>query len=129
MKTLLRAAPPRDRMAARARAMWGASIESPVAFNAKYAFTVALISKAPPWNNGQPPCSPWIARRYSGDAPLFRAVDRAEIMLQQDVFRRDRRIGLELERPMAVGALQLEQGARGVLDRRVEPFRAGRPLS
>ena len=27
------------------------------------AFTDALMSKAPPWNSGQPPCSPWMRRR------------------------------------------------------------------
>ena len=40
---------------------------------------------------------------------LDAVVDLAEIMLQQDVFGRDGRIGLELEGPMAVGALLRQQ--------------------
>ena len=63
VNTLVRSAPPAARIACRARAMCGASGSSPIAFSAKYAFTLADRSNAPSWNSGQPPCSPWIDRR------------------------------------------------------------------
>lgn len=44
VNTLLCSAPPWARMAARARAMCGASTGSPIIFSAKYAFTLALGS-------------------------------------------------------------------------------------
>ena len=39
--------------------------------------------------------------------------DAAEIMLQQDVFGRDRRVGFELEKPMPVIMLQRQQRVGG----------------
>ena len=55
VKTLHREAPPRARMASRARSIVGASGASPVILRAKYALTLALISKALSRNKGQPP--------------------------------------------------------------------------
>ena len=63
VNTFDRSAPPAARMASRALTMCGASGESPIAFSAKYAFTLADILNTPSWNNGQPPCKPWIDRR------------------------------------------------------------------
>ena len=40
--------------------------------------------------------------QIAGDALLQAGLDIAEIMLQQDVFGRDRGVGFELEHPMAV---------------------------
>ncbi len=48
----------------------------------------------------------------SRSRPASRVVDLAEIMLQQDVFGRDRRIGLELEDPMPVGRCCKRHAAR-----------------
>jgi hypothetical protein len=48
VNTLVAAAPPCARIAARARAMCGASGASPASFSAKYALTLQLMSKAPP---------------------------------------------------------------------------------
>ena len=58
VNTLQFTPPPRARMASRARRIWSAWGFSPIIFSAKYAFTLALISKAPSWNKGQPPCAP-----------------------------------------------------------------------
>ncbi len=63
VKTFARAAPPRASIASRARRMCGASMESPIILSAKYAFTVALMSRSPSRNSGQPPWSPWMRRR------------------------------------------------------------------
>ena len=51
------------------------------------------------------------------DPALERVVDVAEKMLVENVFRRDRRVGLELEDPVPVGALQLHEAAPGIVDR------------
>ena len=50
------------------------------------------------------------------DLGLQRIVDLVEIVLQQDVFRRNGRIGFELEAPMTVGLLQPDQGRGGAVD-------------
>ncbi|OIQ65198.1 hypothetical protein GALL_532460 [mine drainage metagenome] len=63
VNTFVRSAPPAARIASRARCICGASGSSPIAFSAKYAFTLAEILNAPSWNNGQPPWPPWIDRR------------------------------------------------------------------
>jgi len=47
VKTFAFSAPPCARMASRARAICGASGESPIIFSAKYALTLALTSSAP----------------------------------------------------------------------------------
>ncbi len=50
--------------------------------------------------------------------PLFeRIVDLVEIMLEHHVFRRDGRVGFELENPVAVGVLASEQRRLSGLDR------------
>src|ERR1700722_952790 len=57
------------------------------------------------------------AAQIDGDLLFQRDVDRlAEIMPQQHIFGRDRRVGLELENPMAVGTLLRQQRLRAVLD-------------
>ena len=47
VNTFERDAPPRCRIASRARRMWSASGDSPIILSAKYAFTLALMSKSP----------------------------------------------------------------------------------
>ena len=54
------------------------------------------------------------------DLPLERRVDLVEEMLEQDVFGRDARIGLELEEPMPVGTLQLHQALARLRDHRAQ---------
>ena len=57
------------------------------------------------------------AAQIDGDLGFQRGVDRlAEIMPQQHVFGRNGGVGLELEHPMAVGALLREQRLRRLLD-------------
>ena len=48
-------------------------------------------------------------------------LDSAEIMLQQNVFGRDRRVGFEFEDPVAIRMLQRQQRRRGAGDRLTEP--------
>jgi hypothetical protein len=43
--------------------MCGDSSGSPIIFRAKYALTLALMSKAPSWKSGHPPWPPWMRRR------------------------------------------------------------------
>ena len=126
VKTLQRRAPPRARIAARARAICGASIGSPAAFSAKYALTDALMSRAPPWNSGQPPSVALGCADVARDARLQLGLDAAEVVLQQDVLGRDRHVGLQLENPMSVGVLQGDQRLAGARDRLVESRSRGR---
>ena len=55
-----------------------------------------------------------------GDALLELGFDAAEIVLQQDVFGRDRRVGFEFEEPMPVTLLPRQQRFGGQADRFVE---------
>ena len=55
------------------------------------------------------------AAQVIADLPFELEVGRlGEVVHQQDIFRRDGGVGLELEHPMAVAALLLEQGRRRV---------------
>ena len=66
------------------------------------------------------------AAQVSRDAFIELGVDRAEIVLQEDVFGRDRRVGLKLENPMAVLMLQRQQRIDRPRDGSVEARREGR---
>ena len=57
----------------------------------------------------------------SGDPRLKIGLDAAEIVLQQNEFRRYGRVGLELEDPVAVRMLQSQQRFAGTGDGPVEP--------
>jgi hypothetical protein len=65
--------------------------------------------------------------QIDGEFLLQRRIDRlVQIMLEQDIFGRNRRIGFELEDPVPIAALAAEQGLRrrrdGAVERRcVEP--------
>ena len=61
--------------------------------------------------------------QITGNALFEIAVDGVEIVLQQDVFGRDRRVGLELEQPVAVTMLARDQPAGRPLYRGVERAR------
>ncbi len=56
-----------------------------------------------------------------GDARLERRIDLVEIVLQQHIFGRNGGVGLELEHPVAIGALQAEQRPRAAIDHLIEP--------
>ena len=56
-----------------------------------------------------------------GDPRLQFRLYTAEIMLEQDEFRRDRHVGLQFEDPMSVRMLQGDQRFAGSRDRLVEP--------
>ena len=90
---------------------------SPIAFSAKYAFTLADRLNAPSWNSGQPPCAPWIDAQVDADLRLQRWIDAVEEVLQQHVFRRDRRVRLQLEQPVPVGVLLPRQSLARPRDR------------
>ena len=70
----------------------------------------------------QRPAAIWTLNRseVARDALFEVGVDRAEIMLQQNVFGRDRRIRLKFEDPIAVAVLQREQRLDRSGDRRIE---------
>ena len=92
--------------------MCGASGSSPIAFSAKYAFTLADRLNAPSWNSGQPPCAPWIDAQIDADLRFQRRIDAVEEMLQQHVFGRDGGVGLQLEHPVPVRVLLPRQRRR-----------------
>ena len=56
----------------------------------------------------------------SRDLRLKLGLDSAEIVLQQNIFGRDRRVGFELEDPVAIGMLQRQQRRGGAGDRLTE---------
>ena len=61
------------------------------------------------------------AAQIGRDPGFERCVDRlAEIVAQQDIFRRDRRVGLQLEDPVPIRLLARGQGIGGFADCRVE---------
>src|SRR5260370_22979153 len=61
------------------------------------------------------------ALEVGGDLRLdAERVALAEVMLQQHVFGRNGGVGFELEQPMAVRPLQVEERSRGALDRALE---------
>ena len=51
---------------------------------------------------------------------------RATEMMEEDVFRGDRHVGLELEHEMTVGPLRLQESRLGAVDRAIEPVETGR---
>ena len=64
------------------------------------------------------------AAQIDGDLALELEVVRlAEIVAQQDVFRRDRGVGFQFEDPVAVVALPARQRLRGAIDVVVQPVR------
>ena len=61
------------------------------------------------------------AAQVVGDLAFLIAIFRlAEIVLQEEVFGRDRGVGLELEHPVAVRLLEGRQRIGGALDGAVE---------
>ena len=56
------------------------------------------------------------AAQVHADACLKRRIDPVQVMLEQDVLGRNRRVGFQLEAPMAVGVLPPLQRARRPLD-------------
>jgi len=65
---------------------------------------------------------PLDATQIDGDFLFERGIDRfAQIMPQQHVFGRDRRVGLELEHPMAVLTLLRQQRSGRAVDGPLEP--------
>ncbi len=120
VKTLACAAPPAARIAcARALHMRGVRIiarrlQREIGFDAATDIEIAALEE-------RPAAMPLLqAADEFGDLGIRRVVDLAEIMLQQDVFGGNRRIGFELEAPMAIAILQRDQRRGGAIDGEVE---------
>ena len=62
------------------------------------------------------------AAQIDADLALQREViGFAQVVTQEDVFGRNGRVGFEFEHPVPIGALALEQGLGGQIDRAVYP--------
>ncbi len=66
--------------------------------------------------------------QIDSDLALQLLVDAVEIMLQQDVFRRDRAIGFQLEHPVAICVLTACERRGGAIDRIGQGSGLGRRL-
>ena len=109
------------RIASRARRMWSASrivadhLQREIGFHGRAHVEVAVVEQRPAAMRALD------AAQIGGDLGFERGVDRlGEIMPQQHVFGRNGGVGLELEHPMAVGALAREQRLRRRIDMPVE---------
>ena len=86
-------------------------LEREIGFNARAHVESTVVEKRPATM-----CA-LDAAQIGRDLRLERVIDLfAQIVPQQHIFRRDRRVGFELEHPVPVRALQTEQRLRRRLD-------------
>ena len=87
VNTLAVPAPPCARIASRAVRMCAASGASPASFSAKYAFTLALMLNAPPWNERPAAMRALPTPQIARELPLDARLALAEEVLQQRCIR------------------------------------------
>ena len=121
VKTLLWAAPPRVRIASRARRIWSAldecadHLQGEIGFDAGTHVELAVMKQRPP------AMITLDALQIGRDLCLKRRIwGLAEIMGEQHIFSRYRGVGLEFEHPVSLRLLALDQGCCGRLDALLE---------